>query len=118
MTFELDGSDITGNGTVVGSNGNEYIVTYYVDDSTCNGHPESNNITCRPYTLPDGDSLALIRVLFMELNGTRYDYNFDGMVGRILIRNSETLMEEGKPFTTTNNCFYINYKSDSNPLTQ
>uniref|UniRef100_A0AC34GSW1 Uncharacterized protein n=1 Tax=Panagrolaimus sp. ES5 TaxID=591445 RepID=A0AC34GSW1_9BILA len=118
MKFLLNGNDITGSGSITGSNGHEYIATYYVDDSTCNGHPESNNITCSPFTLPDGDSLALIRVNYMELNGSRYDSSFDGMVGRILIRNGQTLMEEGKPFTATNNCFYINYSSDSHPFSQ
>uniref|UniRef100_A0A914QTV6 Uncharacterized protein n=1 Tax=Panagrolaimus davidi TaxID=227884 RepID=A0A914QTV6_9BILA len=121
MTFKLNENDVTGSGTVIGSNEHDYIATYYIGDSICEGHAESSNITCsNPLTLPNGDSLTLIRVLFMEEDNifNKYDYSFDGMVGRILIRNGQTLMEEGKSFTTTNNCFYINYKSDANPTTQ
>jgi hypothetical protein len=57
------------------------------------------------FPIPYGDNKLLFQI---EALNTTERYSPILLAGRILYRNGQTLMEEGIPFTTQNDCQYIN----------
>uniref|UniRef100_A0AC34G7K6 Uncharacterized protein n=1 Tax=Panagrolaimus sp. ES5 TaxID=591445 RepID=A0AC34G7K6_9BILA len=54
----------------------------------------------------------------VKQNGTEVVGNAIPMIGRIIIRENQTLMKEGIPYSTSNNCLHSNFKFEAHTKMQ
>uniref|UniRef100_A0A914YJ66 Uncharacterized protein n=1 Tax=Panagrolaimus superbus TaxID=310955 RepID=A0A914YJ66_9BILA len=108
MTFFLNGNNLTAVGTFSGPK--TYGIDIFLNGNywMCDTEAGAANISCFPFTFPNVDSKVLVVIEFTKWEGN-VGYGSGGMMSRILIRNGQTLMEEGIPYTSKNNCMYLNF---------
>uniref|UniRef100_A0AC34GY79 Uncharacterized protein n=1 Tax=Panagrolaimus sp. ES5 TaxID=591445 RepID=A0AC34GY79_9BILA len=113
MTFILNGNNLTAFGTFNGPN--TYAINIFLNGNywMCSSDPGAKNVSCYPFTFPNGDSKSLVVIEFINWEGN-VGYGSGGMISRILIRDGQTLMEEGVPYTSKNNCMYLNFPYEGN----
>jgi hypothetical protein len=102
---------IIANGTLTGPpdlNTDLFSNGYWI----CPGYSNSQISSCQ-FLVPNGDSKFLFLLDLYPLNGTLdYGFYYVGLAGRLIIRNNQTLSEEGMNFTPTNDCSYFSNQVD------
>jgi hypothetical protein len=99
INYILTGNKISIDGTISGApNG-----TIYVADQICTSKTPA--LKCE-ITIPSGDSKTLIKGRFVSDDNNLYPFP---LIGRLLIRDGQTLMQEGVAFTPQNTCLYTNH---------
>jgi hypothetical protein len=116
MNFSLNGNAFNGAGTFTPptvSTGYNYSIDYWLNDEwVCDSYPGATDIVCGTYTFPNGDSKAVIFTDFSIWSGNE-GIGYLNVIARIIIRDGQTLMEEGIPFTPKNNCMYQNFPNEA-----
>uniref|UniRef100_A0A914QPR7 Uncharacterized protein n=1 Tax=Panagrolaimus davidi TaxID=227884 RepID=A0A914QPR7_9BILA len=117
MNFTLDGNLFSAVGSISGATGNNYSIEYWYNDYwMCDSAVGPASVQCDNYTFPDGDAKIIFSVEFIRHQHKGESYaNGGGMFARLIIRDGQTLMEEGIPFSTKNDCSYQNFKFAGNP---
>uniref|UniRef100_A0A914QL93 Uncharacterized protein n=1 Tax=Panagrolaimus davidi TaxID=227884 RepID=A0A914QL93_9BILA len=110
INYTITDKNITSHGELTGPK--DYIVVYVLNDAYICETTEVSTFVCN-FPIPNGDSKLLLQ---MEALNKTEDYEPLLLVGRILIRNDQTLMEEGIPFTKENDCQYFNRQYSKNKV--
>uniref|UniRef100_A0A914YUK9 Uncharacterized protein n=1 Tax=Panagrolaimus superbus TaxID=310955 RepID=A0A914YUK9_9BILA len=106
-----DGAIIT-NGNLTGPKNSKVVLTLN-DYWGCEGYSGAA-MTCN-FPIFDGDNKFLFPLVLYQQNGTAGKFNFyyEAVAGRLIVRNNQTLFEEGFNFTPTNDCSFFTSMLDS-----
>uniref|UniRef100_A0AC35GSG9 Uncharacterized protein n=1 Tax=Panagrolaimus sp. PS1159 TaxID=55785 RepID=A0AC35GSG9_9BILA len=104
INYTINEKNISSHGELTGPT--NYSVIYQLNGAYPCTTYEISSFQCN-FPIPTGDSKLLLQ---LEASNKTERYEPLILVGRLIIRNGQTFMEEGIPFTKENDCQYFNRK--------
>uniref|UniRef100_A0AC35FXQ9 Uncharacterized protein n=1 Tax=Panagrolaimus sp. PS1159 TaxID=55785 RepID=A0AC35FXQ9_9BILA len=104
--YTLGDGSIIAHGTLTGPSNTNVLLTLN-DFWQCGGYPGAP-MTCN-FPIYDGDNKFLFPLILYRRNITtgEIDFYYESIAGRLIVRNNQTLFEEGFNFTPKNDCSYF-----------